>query len=116
MGHAELPYSGEANSFVTARPWRLSTTLPPSEPKVVLEVLVAAGAAQEDPGERRHDPPADGRQARARRRSGLGRCRDAFSPRAGGAAERRRPAGTAARGGGARATSGPRSGRAPARP
>src|SRR4051794_5834338 len=94
----------------------LSTTLPPSEPEVMLEVLPAVRAAQEQAGERRHDPSADGGQARRGRRSGLGRDLGPFPPRAASAAGRRRPAGTAARGDGARARTAPRSGRARARP
>src|SRR3954447_4709319 len=93
-----------------------NTTLPPSEPEVVLEARPAVRAAQQDPGERGHDAPPDGGQARPGRWSGLGRGLGPFSPRAAGAAGRRRRAGTAGRGGAARATSAPRSGPAPARP
>src|SRR3954447_17676801 len=93
----------------------LSTTLPPSEPEVMLEALPAVRAAQEHAGERGRDPPADGGQARRGRRSGLGRP-GSFPPRAAGAAGGGGGAGTGARGDGARARTAPRSGRARARP
>src|SRR3954469_24778346 len=94
----------------------LSTTLPPSEPEVVLEAPPTVRAAEEHAGERGHDAPPDGGQARPGRRSGLGGGLGPFSPRAAGAAGRRRRAGTGARGGAARASCAPRSGPAPARP
>src|SRR4051812_17181268 len=108
-----------ANPEVTARgitPITSSTTLPSSEPEVVLEAPPTVRAAEEHAGQCGHDPSAHGGQARPGRRPGLGRGAGAFSPRAAGAAGRRRPAGTGARGGAARARSGPRSGPAPARP
>src|SRR4051794_34045170 len=92
-----------------------STTLPPSEPEVVLEAPPTVRAAEEHAGQRGHDPSAHGGQARRGRRSGLGRP-GSFPPRAAGAAGRRGRAGTGARGGAARARTAPRSGPARARP
>src|SRR3954469_22133330 len=93
-----------------------TTTLPRSEREVMLEAPPTVRAAEEHAGQCGHDPSAHGGQARPGRRAGLGPRGGAFSPPAAGAAGRRRRAGTAARGGAARASSGPRSGPAPARP
>jgi Spy/CpxP family protein refolding chaperone len=57
-----------------------STTLPRSEPEVMVEALPAVRAAQQDAGERGQDAPPDGGQARSRRRSGFGRDAGAFPP------------------------------------
>src|SRR5690242_1160421 len=94
----------------------LSTTLPASEPEVMLEVHATVRASQEHAGQGRRDPSANGGQARRGWRAGLGRGPSPFSPRAAGAAGRRKRAGKAARGGAGRARSAPRNGRAPARP
>src|SRR4249919_2618059 len=93
-----------------------STTLPVSQPEVVIEALPAVGAAQLDAAELGQDAAADGGQAWPWRRSGLGRAAGSFSPRAADAAGTRRRAGTRARGGAGHASSGPRNGRGPARP
>ena len=57
-----------------------STTLPVSQPEVVIEALPAVGAAQLDAAELRQDAAADGGQAWPWRRSGLGRAAGSFSP------------------------------------
>src|SRR6476619_1361443 len=93
-----------------------STTLPVSQPEVVIEALPAEGTAQLDAAELGQDAAADGGQAWPWRRSGLGRAAGSFSPRAADAAGTRRRAGTRARGGAGHASSGPRNGRGPARP
>src|SRR3954454_24818326 len=57
-----------------------STPLPPSEPEVVLEAPPAVGVAEVHAGERGHDPPAQGGQARPWRRPRLGPRGGAFPP------------------------------------
>src|SRR5687767_7619627 len=91
----------------------LSPTLPRSETPVMLEGLLAVRAAHQHAADRGQDAPADGGQARTRWRSGLDRGAGAFSPRAAGAGERRRRAGTRARGGSGHARSDLRNGPAP---
>src|SRR4051794_41906406 len=57
-----------------------STTLPPSEPEVMLEAPPAVRTAQQDAGQGRQDAAPDGGQARPGRRSGLGPCGGFFPP------------------------------------
>ena len=93
-----------------------NTTLPNSQPEVMVKALLAVWAAQEHAGECCQDAAADGGQAWLERRPGLGWAAAAFSPRAAGAGGRRRRAGRGGHGGAGRASSGPRNGPGPARP
>src|SRR3954462_6651758 len=58
-----------------SRTWQgsASTTLPPSEPEVVLEAPPAVRAAEEHAGQCGHDPSAHGGQARRGGGGGVGR-------------------------------------------